>query len=163
MTVPVPSRLYYPQPSLRKPLSGVRVSVGDTVSLKGTHTTFSSRAWKSLYKDPSSVTANYAQELLDQGAIIVGKTKTAQFGTGADWVDQQAPWSARGDGYQRMQGSSIGAASALVGYEWLDRSIGVDGKSWQDKITFGSNNYRWSSRSRERHLFVDPPSEHIIR
>ncbi|CAG2007833.1 unnamed protein product, partial [Fusarium graminearum] len=126
VTVPVPSRLYYPQPSLRKPLSGIRVSVGDTVSLKGTHTTFSSRAWKSLYKDPSSVTANYAQELLDQGAIIVGKTKTAQFGTGADWVDQQAPWSARGDGYQRMQGSSIGAASALVGYEWLDRSIGVD-------------------------------------
>ncbi|KAF0641863.1 hypothetical protein FPSE5266_07106 [Fusarium pseudograminearum] len=126
VTVPVPSRLYYPQPSLRKPLSGVRVSIGDTISLKGTHTTFSSRAWKSLYKDPSSITANYAQELLDQGAIIVGKTKTAQFGTGADWVDQQAPWSARGDGYHSMQGSSVGAGSALVGYEWLDRSVGVD-------------------------------------
>ncbi|KAM0231732.1 hypothetical protein ACHAPO_008312 [Fusarium lateritium] len=126
VTVPVPSRLYYPQPSLRKPLSGVRVSIGDTISLKGTHTTFSSRAWKSLYKDPSSVTANYAQELLDQGAVIVGKTKSAQFGTGVEWVDQQAPWSARGDGYHMMQGSSVGAASALVGYEWLDHSVGVD-------------------------------------
>ncbi|KAM0495654.1 hypothetical protein ACHAP8_007921 [Fusarium lateritium] len=84
------------------------------------------RAWKSLYKDTSSVTANYAQELLDQGAVIVGKTKTAQFVTGAEWVDQQAPWSARGDGYHRMQGSSVGAASASVGYEWLDHSVGVD-------------------------------------
>ncbi|KAG8667923.1 hypothetical protein FPOAC2_13127 [Fusarium poae] len=126
VTVPVPSRLYYPQPSLRKPLSGVRVSIGDTISLKGTHTTFSSRAWKSLYKDPSSATANYAQQLLNQGAIIVGKTKTAQFGTGAEWVDQQAPWSARGDGYHSTQGGSVGAASALVGYEWLDHSVGVD-------------------------------------
>ncbi|RGP68975.1 hypothetical protein FSPOR_4952 [Fusarium sporotrichioides] len=126
VTVPVPSRLYYPQPSLRKPLSGVRVSIGDAISLKGTHTTFSSRAWKSLYKDPSNATASYAQDLLEKGAIIVGKTKTAQFGTGVEWVDQQAPWSARGDGYHRMQGSSVGAASALVGYEWLDHSVGID-------------------------------------
>ncbi|RGP81786.1 hypothetical protein FLONG3_90 [Fusarium longipes] len=126
VTIPVPSRLYYPQPSVRKPLSGVRVSISDTISLKGTHTTFSSRAWKSLYKDPSNATANYVQELLDQGAIIVGKTRTAQFGTGAEWVDHQAPWSARGDGYHVMQGGSVGAASALVGYEWLDHSVGVD-------------------------------------
>lgn len=128
MTIPVPSRLYYPQPSIRKPLSGVRVSIGDTISLKGTHTTFSSRAWKSLYQDPSSITANYAQELLDQGAVIVGKTKIAQFGTGAEWIDEQAPWSARGDGYHSMQGGSVGAASAAVGYAWLDHSVGVDGK-----------------------------------
>lgn len=130
MTIPVPSRLYYPKPSLRKPLSGVRVSLSDTISLKGTHTTFSSRAWKSLYKDPADKTIFTAQELVDQGAIIVGKTKTTQFGTGAEWVDEQAPWSARGDGYQRMQGASVGAASAIIGYEWLDHSVGVDGKPW---------------------------------
>lgn len=130
MTIPVPSRLYYPKPSLRKPLSGVRVSLSDTISLKGTHTTFSSRAWKSLYKDPADKTIFTAQELVDQGAIIVGKTKTTQFGTGAEWVDEQAPWSSRGDGYQRIQGASVGAASAIIGYEWLDHSVGVDGKPW---------------------------------
>jgi hypothetical protein len=163
VTVPVPSRLYYPQPSLRKPLSGVRVSIGDTISLKGTHTTFSSRAWKSLYKDPSSATANYAQQLLNQGAIIVGKTKTAQFGTGAEWVDQQAPWSARGDGYHSTQGGSVGAASALVGYEWLDHSVGVDGKSWQGKTRFWSNNYRWPSSNGEGRLSIDSTSKLIRR
>ncbi|KAF4998241.1 hypothetical protein FGRMN_3290 [Fusarium graminum] len=86
------------------------------------------RAWKSLYKEASSSTAKYAQELLDQGAVIIGKTKTSQFGTGAEWIDQQAPWSARGDGYHSMKGGSVGAAAALTGYPWLDHSIGVDGK-----------------------------------
>ncbi|KIL95535.1 d-mandelate dehydrogenase [Fusarium avenaceum] len=84
------------------------------------------RAWKSLYKEASSSTAKYAQTLLDQGAVIIGKTKTSQFGTGAEWIDQQAPWSARGDGYNSMKGGSVGAAAALVGYPWLDHSIGVD-------------------------------------
>ncbi|KAF4336461.1 D-mandelate dehydrogenase [Fusarium beomiforme] len=126
VTVPVPSRLYHPQPSSKKPLSGVRVSISDTISLKGTHTSFSSRAWKTLYGNTSGSTAKYAQNLIDQGAVIVGKTKTSQFGTGAEWIDQQAPWSARGDGYQRMKGGSIGAAAASLGYKWLDRSIGID-------------------------------------
>ncbi|CAJ0541269.1 Ff.00g079660.m01.CDS01 [Fusarium sp. VM40] len=126
VTVPVPSRLYHPRPSPKKPFSGMRVSISDTISVKGTHTTFSSRAWKSLYKEASSNTAKYAQNLLDQGAVIIGKTKTSQFGTGAEWIDQQAPWSARGDGYNSMKGGSVGAAAALVGYPWLDHSIGVD-------------------------------------
>ncbi|KAM5509018.1 glutamyl-tRNA(Gln) amidotransferase [Fusarium oxysporum f. sp. phaseoli] len=126
VTVPVPSRLYHPQPSAKKPLSGVRVSISDTISLKGTYTTFSSRAWKSLYRNASSSTAKYAQSLIDQGAIIVGKTKISHLGAGAEWVDQQAPWSARGDGYHRMEGGSVGAAAASAGYSWIDYSIGVD-------------------------------------
>ncbi|KAI8661221.1 Amidase domain-containing protein [Fusarium keratoplasticum] len=124
--VPVPSRLYHPRPSPQKPLSGIRISISDTISLKGTHTTFSSRAWKSLYKNPLDATAEYARKLLDLGAVLVGKTKTSQFGTGVEWVDEQAPWSARGDGYERLKGSSVGAAAASIGYEWLQHSIGVD-------------------------------------
>ncbi|EGU74531.1 hypothetical protein FOXB_14976 [Fusarium oxysporum f. sp. conglutinans Fo5176] len=84
------------------------------------------RAWKSLYRNASSSTAKYAQSLIDQGAIIVGKTKISHLGAGAEWVDQQAPWSARGDGYHRMEGGSVGAAAASAGYSWIDYSIGVD-------------------------------------
>ncbi|RSL64744.1 hypothetical protein CEP54_004547 [Fusarium duplospermum] len=124
--IPVPSRLYHPRPSPQKPLSGIRISISDTISLKGTHTTFSSRAWKSLYKNPSGLTAEYAHKLLDLGAVLVGKTKTSQFGTGVEWVDEQAPWSARGDGYERLKGGSIGATAGSIGYEWLQHSIGVD-------------------------------------
>ncbi|KAF5967938.1 D-mandelate dehydrogenase [Fusarium bulbicola] len=84
------------------------------------------RAWKSLYENSSSSTAKYAQSLMDQGAVIVGKTKTSHLGAGAEWVDQQAPWSARGDGYHKVKGGSVGAAAASVGYPWIDYSIGVD-------------------------------------
>ncbi|RKL25611.1 hypothetical protein BFJ68_g242 [Fusarium oxysporum] len=80
-------------------------------------------------ENASSSTAKYAQSLIDQGAIIVGKTKISHLGAGAEWVDQQAPWSARGDGYYRMEGGSVGAAAASAGHSWIDYSIGVDGKS----------------------------------
>ncbi|KAM0421547.1 hypothetical protein ACHAPT_010721 [Fusarium lateritium] len=100
--------------------------MSDAISLKGTYTTFSSRAWKFLYKNPSNVTAEYARKLLNLGAVLVGKTKTPQFGTGVEWVDEQAPWSARGDGYERLKGGSVGATAVSIGYEWLQHSVGVD-------------------------------------
>lgn len=79
---------------------------------------------------------------MDQGAVIVGKTKTSHLGTGAEWVDQQAPWSARGDGYQSTKGGSVGAAAASVGYPWIDYSIGVDGKlGHREKPSLTA--YRW--------------------
>ncbi|KAK7420198.1 hypothetical protein QQX98_002851 [Neonectria punicea] len=125
-SIAVPSRLYHPRPSLRKPLSGIRIAISDLFSLNGTRTTLSSRAWTSLYSAPSTTTTEYVQTLVDLGAIIVGKTKTSQLGTGAEWVDAQPPWSARGDGYQMLLGSSVGAAASLTGYDWLQQSIGSD-------------------------------------
>ncbi|KAF7536936.1 hypothetical protein G7Z17_g12951 [Cylindrodendrum hubeiense] len=125
-SIAVPSRLYHPRPSLRKPLSGIRVSISDFTSLNGTGTALSSRAWASLYTTVSTTTSDYARKLIDLGAIIVGKTKTSQLGTGAEWVDEQAPWSVRGDGYQMLLGSSVGAAAGLAAYEWLQQSIGSD-------------------------------------
>ncbi|KAH7165633.1 hypothetical protein EDB81DRAFT_639315 [Dactylonectria macrodidyma] len=135
-SIPVPSRLYHPRPSLRKPLSGVRVSVSDFASLNGTGTTLSSRAWTSLYKSTSTATSDHARKLVDLGAIIVGKTKTSQLGAGVEWVDEQAPWNARGDGYQTLLGSSVGAAAGLLGYEWLQQSLGSDdnGATAQDGL-----------------------------
>ncbi|KAH8734004.1 amidase signature domain-containing protein [Ilyonectria robusta] len=125
-SIAVPSKLYHPRPSLRKPLSGIRVSISDFTSLNGTGSALSSRAWASLYSTPSMTTAGHARSLIDLGAIIVGKTKTSHLSTGVEWVDEQAPWSARGDGYQTLFGPSVGAAAGLLGYEWLQQSIGCD-------------------------------------
>lgn len=127
-SIAVPSKLYHPRPSLRKPLSGIRVSISDFTSLNGTGSALSSRAWASLYSTPSMTTAGHARSLIDLGAIIVGKTKTSHLSTGVEWVDEQAPWSARGDGYQTLFGPSVGAAAGLLGYEWLQQSIGCDGE-----------------------------------
>ncbi|KAK5994005.1 Scytalone dehydratase-like Arp1-like protein [Cladobotryum mycophilum] len=125
-SIAVPSRLYHPAPSIRKPLSGVRMSITDAVSLKGVQTTMSSRSWTELYDTGAEETADYAQTLIDLGAIIIGKTKSSQFDSGREWVDKQAPWNPRGDRYQSPEWSAAGAAAALSGYDWMQYSTAQD-------------------------------------
>ncbi|KND86695.1 Glutamyl-tRNA(Gln) amidotransferase subunit A [Tolypocladium ophioglossoides CBS 100239] len=126
-SIPVPSRLYHHAPNARKPLSGVRLAIPDALSLKGVQTALSSRAWRSLYTAPADATAVLAQRLLDLGAVIVGKSKSSQFASAREWVDEEAPWNPREDGYQRPLGGAAGAATAMAGYEWLKTAFGLDG------------------------------------
>ncbi|POR35133.1 Glutamyl-tRNA(Gln) amidotransferase subunit A [Tolypocladium paradoxum] len=126
-SIPVPSRLYHRAPSSSKPLSGIRMAIPDAVSLKGVQTTLSSRAWRWVYPAPADATAPLAQRLLDRGAVIVGKSKTSQFASGREWVDEEAPWNPREDGYQSPLGGAAGAATAMAGYEWLKSAFGLDG------------------------------------
>ncbi|EIN03572.1 amidase signature enzyme [Punctularia strigosozonata HHB-11173 SS5] len=126
-TVPVPSRLYYKESSL--PLAGLRVGVKDIYDIDGLKTGCGSRAHFALYP-PRNATAPAVQRLIDQGAVIVGKTKTSQFANGetatADWVDQLCPFNPRGDGYQDPSSSSSGSGAAMGAYGWLDHAIGSD-------------------------------------
>ncbi|KAJ4423676.1 hypothetical protein N0V82_001699 [Gnomoniopsis sp. IMI 355080] len=123
-TIPVPSRHYH-RPTQKKPLAGARISLKDNFDIEGVRTTLSSRAWASLYP---AATANgpFVKHLLDQGAIIVGKTKSTQLLAGNEWVDFQSPSNPRGDQYQEPSGSSTGAAASLAGYPWLDYAFGGD-------------------------------------
>ncbi|UKZ70904.1 uncharacterized protein TrAtP1_011875 [Trichoderma atroviride] len=126
-SIAVPSRLYHPAPSIRKPLSGVRISITDAASLKGVRTTLSSRAWTELHDTEATETAEFVKRLIDMGAIIVGKTKSSQFDSGREWVDAGAPWSPRGDGYQDSGGSAAGAGASVSGYDWMEYAIAQDG------------------------------------
>lgn len=125
-TIPVPSRHYH-QVTAEKPLAGARISLTDAFDIEGVRTTLSSRAWAELYPAATS-NGPYVSDLLEQGAIIVGKTKTTQLLAGNEWVDFQSPLNPRGDQYQEPSGSSTGAAASLAGYPWLDFAIGGDGK-----------------------------------
>ncbi|UKZ72529.1 hypothetical protein TrVFT333_000159 [Trichoderma virens FT-333] len=125
-SIAVPSRLYHAAPSIRKPLSGVRISVTDAVSLKGVQTTLSSRSWTQLYGAEASETAEFAQKLIDMGAVIVGKTKSSQLDSGREWVDVAAPWNPRGDGYLDSGGSAAGAGASVSGYDWMEYAIAKD-------------------------------------
>ncbi|KAH7318121.1 amidase signature domain-containing protein [Stachybotrys elegans] len=124
--IPVPSRLYQPPPNRQRPLSGIRFSVTDTLSLSGVSTTLSSRSWTLLHNSSAESTSRFIQNLLNMGAVVVGKTKTSQFDTGHEWVDAAAPWNPRADGYQSPSWGSAGAAAALAAYDWLEYSIGQD-------------------------------------
>ncbi|UNI19489.1 hypothetical protein JDV02_005671 [Purpureocillium takamizusanense] len=126
-SIAVPSRLYHHAPNAKKPLSGIRVAIPDVSSLLGVQTTVSSRAWRYLHALPAAATSVLADRLLAMGAVIVGKTKSSQFGDGGEWVDEQAPWSPRGDGYQKPGRGAAGAGAGVAGYEWLKAAFAVDG------------------------------------
>lgn len=126
----VPSRLKASK-SERVPLGGMRVAVKDLFHLKGVHTGCGNRAYRSL-STVSEVSSNAVRSVIDLGAVIVGKTKTVEFGGSqeviGDWSDYFYPLNARGDGYIAATGSSTGSASSLTAYPWLDITLGTDGK-----------------------------------
>jgi Asp-tRNA(Asn)/Glu-tRNA(Gln) amidotransferase A subunit family amidase len=94
----------------------------------GVQTTACSRAYASFYGTDHS-TATVIRRLIELGAVIVGKTRTAQFATGAEpnyWIDYQCPFNPRGDGYESTSGSSVGSAVAIAAYHWLDLAVASD-------------------------------------
>ena len=110
----------------------MRLSVKDLFHLEGIQTTIGSRAYTECY-GPQNVTATFVRDLIDKGAIIVGKTKMSAF-AGSEvppekCIDYFPPWNPRADGYQGPSGSSSGAGASLAGYDWLDGSIATDSES----------------------------------
>ncbi|KAK9475713.1 amidase signature enzyme [Lipomyces japonicus] len=128
LSVAVPSRLFY-TPTPEQPLAGRRIGVKDEYDLKGTITTMGSRA-RAITYPPVNVSSGVLQNLLDQGAIIVGKTKLSMFAdayfTSAQWVDYSLPVNVRGDTYQIPGASSAGSGSSIIAYDWLDNTVGED-------------------------------------
>ena len=128
--IPLPSRLYASKAANKTAsLQGLRVTIKDIIDLKGVKTSNGNRAWFKLY-DAVNSTAPAIQRVIDLGAKIIGKTKTAQFAQAdrvtADWVDYHDAFNPRGDGYQDPGVSSAGAGSSAAAYDWVDVSIGTD-------------------------------------
>jgi len=128
VTIGVPSKLYYTK-TAAKPLAGVRVGIKDIYDIAGVKTSCGNRAYFDLYPARSK-TATAVQNLIDAGAVIVGKMKTSQFANGesatSDWVDYHCPFNPRGDGYQDPSSSSSGPGAGIAAYEWLDLTLGSD-------------------------------------
>jgi hypothetical protein len=128
LAIAVPSRLYFTK-TAEKPLAGVRIGIKDIYDIKGLRTSNGNRAWYWLYP-PASNTAPPVQNLIDAGAVIVGKMITSQFANGetatADWVDYHEAFNPRGDGYQDTSSSSSGGGAGTASYAWLDVSLGSD-------------------------------------
>ena len=122
----VPSRLYSLHDT--RPFAGYRVAVKDLFDRKGLITSAGSRALASISLAAES-TAPSIQRIVNLGGVIVGKYKTAQFGSGAGpwvWQDYQAPFNPRGDGWLTCSASSSSGGCAVATYDWLDFAIGTD-------------------------------------
>ncbi|KAJ8113597.1 hypothetical protein ONZ43_g5119 [Nemania bipapillata] len=120
--------MYSEPASTDRPLQGKRVAIKDVFDLAGVPTGVSSRDYQA-FSGNAKRSANMIAQLIEAGAVIVGKTKTTQFASGEhprDWVDYQCPFNPRGDGYLDPELSSTGSAAAVAAYDWLDYSIGSD-------------------------------------
>ncbi|KAF5657749.1 indole-3-acetamide hydrolase [Fusarium heterosporum] len=129
-SIPVPSRLYSIEDD--RPLAGKRIGVKDIYDLEGVQTTAGSLAYASLHQK-ADTTAPALQRIIDQGGVVVGKQKTAQFASPQspwDWNDAFYPRNPRGDTFLTCSASSAGSACSIAAYDWLDFAIGTDtGKS----------------------------------
>ncbi|KAH7264620.1 amidase signature domain-containing protein [Fusarium solani] len=123
----LPSRIPF-QVKQASPLAGLRIVIKDNIHLQGIRTSVGNRAFYNTYP-PRDTSAECISKLLDLGVVVCGKTKLNSFGNWeepTEYVDYQAPWNPRGDGYQSPGGSSSGSASAIAAYDWLDIAIGTD-------------------------------------
>jgi hypothetical protein len=77
ITIGVPSRLYF-TPTTDHPLAGIRLGVKDIYDIAGMKTSCGNRAFYHLYPS-ADTTAIAVQNLIDAGAIVVGKMKTSTF------------------------------------------------------------------------------------
>lgn len=110
-------------------LAGLRILIKDNMHLKGVKTSLGKKAYYETYP-PRQETARCVEELINGGAVVVGKTKMSPFGSWEApmeyYNDYQAPWNPRADRFQSPGGGSSGSAAAVASYEWLDVALGTD-------------------------------------
>ncbi|KAJ1326922.1 amidase [Microdochium nivale] len=126
--IAVPSRLQYPVTSPRKPLSGLRFGVKDIIDIAGLETGCGSADYRKFHP-PRTETAACIRQLIEAGAVMVGKMRCCQWCDGQDpleRLEESTPTNPRGDRFQKPSGSSSGSAAGAAGYPWLDFTIGTD-------------------------------------
>ncbi|OQO13280.1 hypothetical protein B0A48_01508 [Cryoendolithus antarcticus] len=139
--IPIPSRLYSLTDT--RAMAGDRVAIKDLYDIKGLKTTGGSRAWEYIVS-PATANAPSIQRIVDQGGVLVGKFKLAQFASGANpcyWQDEHYPFNPRGDGWLTCSASSSGGGCSIAAYDWLDFAIGSDTGSSLRRPTAVSGTY----------------------
>lgn len=104
-------------------LAGIPVALKDNLNLKGTHTTCASRMLESYV---SPYTATCVQNMLDQGAIVLGKLNMDEFAFGGSTESSAFgptynPWD-----HERVPGGSSGGSAASVAAGLATVTLGSD-------------------------------------
>ena len=95
-----------------KPLNGLPVAIKDLTDVKGFKTTYGFPGSKNNQPNKNSLFVN---RLIDKGAIIIGKTNTAELGVGGHTINRLfGPTSNAYDLSKSAAGSSGGASSAVA-------------------------------------------------
>ena len=105
------------------PLCGIPVALKDVLCLEGVETTASSLIIRG-FRPPYTGTA--VQRLLDQGAVVVGKTNCDEFAMGSS--NENSAYSPVGNPWdvERVPGGSSGGSAASVAAGVVPYSLGSD-------------------------------------
>ncbi len=107
------------------PLQGMPIALKDLIEMEGRITTAGSAAWKNRR---STRTATVVRRLVQQGAIIVGKTHTVEFATGSWGTNQHMgtprnPWDRD---VMRAAGGSSSGSGVAVAAGFVPLALGTD-------------------------------------
>ncbi len=133
----------------RFPLAGVPVAVKDNLDVAGLETTAACPAF--AYR--ASTSAHVVDRLLENGAVIIGKTNLDQFATGL--VGTRSPYGSSGCVFNReyISGGSSAGSAVLVAAGVVPLALGSDtagsGRvpaAYNNLVGFKPTRGRWSAR-----------------
>ena len=105
------------------PISGIPVAIKDNICTKGIATTCGSKILEG-YIPPYSSTA--VQNLIDDGALIIGKTNLDQFGMGSSTANSHFGSTKNPHNPEYVPGGSSGGSAAAVSLGETVLAIGTD-------------------------------------
>jgi len=106
------------------PLAGVPLAVKDLISTKGLRTTFGSRLYADNVPDEDDIVV---ERLRAAGAIVIGKTNTAEFGYGAIGHNPLFPTTRNPWNTELTPGGSSAGSAAAIAAGMVALSLGSDG------------------------------------
>ena len=106
-----------------KPLNGLPVAIKDLTDVKGFKTTYGFPGSKNNQPKKNSLFVN---RLIDKGAIIIGKTNTAELGVGGHTINRLFGPTSNAYDLSKSAAGSSGGASAAVASGLLPFADGTD-------------------------------------
>ena len=105
------------------PIDGVPISVKDTLPVAGLPTRYGSRVTPT---EPASVSAPVVERLINAGAVIVGTTTTAEFGSDFVTINPLTGITRNAVDITKSAGGSSGGAAVSVAAGFCSAAVGTD-------------------------------------
>tara|TARA_Y100000996_G_scaffold342484_1_gene280005 strand:- start:3648 stop:5066 length:1419 start_codon:yes stop_codon:yes gene_type:complete len=107
----------------KKPLAGLPFASKDLLDVNGFPTTYGFPGYKNYYPNKNSLIVD---RLIDAGAIIIGKTNTAELGIGGHTTNRLFGETSNAYNFSKSSGGSSGGAGAAVAANLLPFADGTD-------------------------------------